>query len=97
MMKKKLMLCLALVERGDSVYVILVNDDNTMTTAQKQRIIQRSKLVDKMWFLVSPIYGEHDMTNSTVSLEYLSPVSKEYHNELLVLSAEKYKDYLKYA
>lgn len=78
------------------MYVILVNDDNTMTTSQKQRIIQRSKLVDKFWFLVNPMYGEHDMTGSTVSLEYVTPVSKRYRHEILVLSNEKYKNYLKY-
>jgi len=78
------------------MYIILINEDNTMSATQKQRIIQRSKLVDDLWFLVNPIYNGHDLTNATVLLEYVKPVSKEYKTETLVLSEERYKDYLKY-
>ena len=78
------------------MYVILVNDDNTMLATKKQRIVQRSKLVDDLWFLVKPTYNGHDMSMFTVSLEYVSPVSKKYQHEILTLSPEKYNDYLKY-
>ena len=78
------------------MYVILVNDDNTLSAPKKERIIQRSKLVDKFWFLVSPYYDGHDMTDCTVLLEYLKPTSKRYKSEILVLSEDRYEDYLKY-
>lgn len=78
------------------MYVILVNDDNTMLATKKQRIVQRSKLVDDLWFLVKPTYNGHDMSMFTVSLEYVSPISKKYQHEILTLSQEKYNDYLKY-
>lgn len=78
------------------MYVILINDDNSMSAPVKQRIIQRSKLVDDLIFLVKPMYNGHDMTNATVLLEYLKPVSKKYRNEILVLSDDKYEDHLKY-
>lgn len=78
------------------MYVILINDDNTLSAPKKQRIIQRSKLVDTMWFLTKPMYNGYDMTNSTVLLEYLKPTSKEYKTETLVLSDDMYEDHLKY-
>ena len=78
------------------MYVILVHDDNTLSVPHKQRIVQRSKLVDDFWILTSPIYNGHDMTDCTVLLEYVKPVSNEYKTETLVLSEEKYEEYLKY-
>lgn len=77
-------------------YVILVNEDNTLSTTKKERIMQRSKLVDTLWFLVHPMYKENDMTNATVMLEYLLPVSKKYKTEILRLSEDMYEDHLKY-
>lgn len=80
----------------DSTYVILVNDDNSMVATQKCRIVQRSKLVDNLWFLVKPMYGSHDMSKFTVLLEYLTPVSNKYRTEILELSDSDYNGYLKY-
>lgn len=78
------------------MYVLLVNEDNTISTTKRERIMQRSKCVDNLMFLVSPIYKEIDMANATVTLEYLKPVSHRYKTEILVLSDEMYKDHLKY-
>ena len=78
------------------MYVILVEDDNTLLTTQKERIMQRSKLVNNLWFLANPVYKEFDMTACTVMLEYLLPVSKSYRSEILVLSEDTYNGYLKY-
>lgn len=75
------------------MYVILVNDDNSLYGSKKERIMQRSKLVDDLVFIVDPIYrNKHDMTNASVVLEYLLPVSKRYKTEHLTLSDEKYND-----
>ncbi len=79
-----------------STYVILINDDNTMTVTQKRRIVQRSKLVDDLWFLVAPEYNGYNLANFTVLLEYLSPVSHKYRTEILSLSEDTYNGYLKY-
>ena len=37
-------------------YVILVNEDNTLYGSKKERIMQRSKLVDTLTFIANPIY-----------------------------------------
>lgn len=78
------------------MYVILVNDDNTMYATQRERIMQRSKLVDNLRFIVNQDYKGYDMSYCTVLMEYLLPVSKEYHSEILTLSDERYNDYLQY-
>lgn len=78
------------------MYVILVHDDNTLSAPKKERIMQRSKLVDNLWILSHPIYKGYDMTNCSVLLEYMLPVSKKYKSEILVKSEEMYEDHLKY-
>lgn len=79
------------------MYVILVNEDNSLYGSKKERIMQRSKLVDSLVFIVDPIYKGIDMTNATVMLEYILPVSREYKTVILTLSDEKYNDcYLQY-
>lgn len=77
------------------MYVILVNDDNTLSAPRKERIMQRSKLVDDLWFLSKPVYKNVNLTSATVSLEYVLPVSRQYRNEILKLDG-MYEDHLKY-
>lgn len=77
-------------------YVLLINEDNTISTTKRERIMQRSKLVDTLWFLVNPIYQKHDMSDSTVLLEYVLPCSKKYGTKILRLADEGYEEYLKY-
>lgn len=75
------------------MYTILVNDDNTLYGSKKERIMQRSKLVDNLVFIVNPIYKDmYDMTNASVIMEYVLPVSREYKTINLILSEERYKD-----
>lgn len=78
------------------MYTILVKDDHSLVATQRERIMQRSKLVNKMHFLVPPNFDGLDMTNTTVCLEYLRPISREYKAEVLIRSAELYKDHLEY-
>lgn len=78
------------------MYTILVTNDNELIVTVKERIMQRSKMVDKLHFLVEPMYKELDMTQFTVTLEYVLPVSKEYCSEKLVKSEELYKEHLEY-
>ena len=78
-------------------YTILVEQDNSLYGSHKERIMQRSKCVDNLIFIVDPIYkNTYDMTSATVMLEYLRPISKRYETELLVLSDERYNGFLQY-
>lgn len=77
-------------------YVVLINDDNTMTASKKERIVQRSKLIDTLCFLAPPTYQGHDMSKATVLLEYLLPVSHKYGSMILRKDPVGYKEYLKY-
>lgn len=78
------------------MYTILLNETNELITSVKERIMQRSKLVDNLHFLVDPIYKGHDMSEFMATMEYLLPASKELHTEQLTLSDELYKEKLEY-
>ena len=78
------------------MYTILLDETNQLVTSIKERIMQRSKLVDSLHFLIDPIYKGIDMSDFTVMLEYLLPVSREYKTEILVKSDELYKERLEY-
>ena len=78
------------------MYTLLLGENNQLVTTVKERIMQRSKLVDNLHFLVEPSYKGLDMSSFTVMLEYLTPVSREYKTEILVPSDEMYKDKLEY-
>lgn len=80
------------------MYIILVEQDNSLYGTKKERIMQRSTGVDSLMFIVDPMYkNAHDMTNASVVMEYLLPVSKTYKTEYLTLSDERYNNhYLQY-
>ena len=89
------------------MYTILVTDDNELKVTIKERIMQRSKMVDSFHFLVKPMYKENiDMTGFTVTMEYKLPFSNEYATkditEDLILTVDEegntvlYKDMLEY-
>lgn len=78
------------------MYTILVQDDHSLIATQRERIMQRSKCADTLHFLVPPNYDGMDMGATTVCLEYLTPVGREYKSEVLTLSEELYKDHLEY-
>lgn len=78
------------------MYVILVENDNSLYGSQKTKILQKEKLVNKLWFLVPPHYNGYDMSKFTVTMRYLLPISKEFVTETLELSDERYEEYLKY-
>ena len=79
------------------MYVILVNDDDTLYGSKKERIMARSKCVDNLVFIVNPIYrNTYDMTTATVMLEYVRPISRKYETEILKLCDERYNGFLQY-
>lgn len=79
-------------------YVFLLENDNEIIASHREVLMQRSKLVDEIWFLVNPKYKtcENDMSVFSVVLEYILPVSKSYNSLELVQDKEGYKEYLKY-
>lgn len=77
-------------------YIIIAEDDNSLYGSQKEKIMQREKLFNKIWFLTAPYYNGYDMSQCTVTMRYLLPISKEFKTETLVLSEERYQEYLKY-
>lgn len=78
------------------MYTFLIGEDNTLTATVVERIMERSKLVDSLHFLADPIYKDIDMSDFTVMMEYVLPVSKKYKTEILEKSDELYKDMLEY-
>lgn len=78
------------------MYVILVENDNSLYGSCKSKIMQREKLFNKLCFLVAPCYNGYDMSQCTVTMRYLLPISREFVTETLVLSEDRYEDYLKY-
>ena len=79
-------------------YIFLLENDNEIFASHREVLMQRSKLVDEVWFLVNPEYKtcENDMSVFSVILEYILPNSKSYHSLELVQDKEGYKEYLKY-
>ena len=77
-------------------YTIIVCDDGSLYGSHKTKIMQREKLFNKLWILVPPNYNGYDMSECTITMRYLLPISKEFKTETLVLSEEKYEEYLKY-
>jgi len=78
------------------MYTLLINENNEIITTVKERIMQRSKLVDNLHFLMSPMYKGIDMSEFTATMEYILPVSREYRTETLVKSNELYKEQIEY-
>ena len=78
------------------MYTILVCDDNSLYGSCKSKIMQKEKLVNKLCFLVAPHYNGYDMSQFTVTMRYLLPISREFVTETLELSDERYEEYLKY-
>jgi hypothetical protein len=81
---------------GVNMYTLLINENNEIVTTVKERIMQRSKLVDNLHFLMNPSYKGIDMSDFTVTMEYILPVSREYMTETLVKSDALYKGQLEY-
>lgn len=78
------------------MYTILIQDDNTIHASVRKRIIQGSKNIDILRFLIKPIYNEIDMSDFKVILTYILPISKERKTLTLTKSEELYKDRLEY-
>lgn len=78
------------------VSVLITNEDSAIIT-QKSPIMQRSKLVDNINFIVPKEYNSFLMEEFDTYLEYKMPVSHEIKLVQLTLTDKDYKtDYLQY-
>lgn len=77
-------------------YTFLLESDNCLTASRREVIMQKSKLVDEIHFLVNPQYKEENMSIFNVMLEFILPVSREYHTLELIQDQEGYNEYLKF-
>lgn len=78
------------------MYKIYVREDNSVLVSNKQRIMQRSSLVDTVQILVPKLYNDLDMTEFSCMMEYILPCSKEYKVEVLEKSEELYNECIQY-
>lgn len=78
------------------MYTFLLTENNELITTVKKRIMQRSKLVDNLRFLLNPTYEDIDMSDFTVMIEYLLPASRKYKTEILQKQDELYNGKLDY-
>lgn len=79
------------------MYTVKINDDNTVSIVAKQRIIQQSKLVDELFFIVPKLYNEYEMKDFEFWMQFQNPISHKINLEQLKLVDEDYKnDYLRY-
>lgn len=68
-----------------------MNKDKTLTQTVREVLLQKEKLVDKLCFILPLQYGDIDLTDAVVTLEYTDPANV-VHTELLVAEEEIYKE-----
>ena len=79
------------------MYTILVKNDNSLQPSiTDTKIIQGSKNIDYLRFLINPTYNDIDISELSVILTYILPVSKERKTLTLEKSEELYKERLEY-
>lgn len=79
------------------MFKILLDDDHSLIITCRECIMQRSKLVGELVFLIPAVYDSIlETRNCTVLLEYITPVSKHYRTEILTPSEETYENYVQY-
>lgn len=78
------------------MFTILVADDNQLIVTKKERIMQKSKLVDDLCFLVRPTYKGYNMEDYTVTMLYCLPESRKAVSETLTKSDEMHGEFLQY-
>lgn len=78
------------------MYTILVNDDHSLITTKKERIMQRSQGVNSLLFLVKQNLNDLDVDKCTVLLEYCTPKSKEYDSKILTPGDTYADEYLQF-
>ena len=79
------------------MYTLLIGDDNRIISTIKERIVQRSKLVNSIRIIVPEEYNGISMKECLAILYYQLPISKEWDSKELTASEELYKErYVEY-
>lgn len=76
--------------------ILITQTNELIDTTPKERIMQKSKLVDELHFIVDAMYKGTDMSTFTMVMEYKLPVSNEYKTQILEQSPELYEGMLEY-
>lgn len=77
--------------------VILINNDNIAITTEKETIMQRAKLVNKLSILCPQTYNGYDMSTFDLVMTYKLPISKNVRIVEMTRDEELYKEnYCKY-
>lgn len=79
------------------MYIILLQNDKSLIATNRCTIHQREKLVDKLVFLIPKLYGDIDLTDFTVQMQYLDQ-GNEASLEILTRDEENETrtDYMNY-
>lgn len=78
------------------MYTILITNDNEMDVSVIEPVVEGSNRANKIRFLVPQMYEDLDMSEFTVTLEYVIPKSRWSYDYVLEPSEELYKGMLEY-
>ena len=76
--------------------ILITQENELIDTTPKERIMQKSKLVDELHFIVDAMYKGTDMSTFTMVMEYKLPMSNEYKTQILEQAPELYEGMLEY-
>jgi len=74
------------------MYTFLICQDNTLIATEKDRIMEKSSLVDTLQFIVEKEYNGFDMSEFDLVIEGYLPISHEIQIETLTIADNNYKD-----
>lgn len=77
------------------MYTIIMDKYKNLNTTVKTTLFQNESMVDKIQFLIPPMYNGVDLSDYIVTLKYVDP-NGNFHSEVLEKDEELYKDYLRY-
>ena len=77
------------------MYTIIMDKYKNLNTTVRTSLYQNESMVDKIQFLIPPLYNDEDLSEYKVTLKYVDP-NGNFHTEVLTLDADLYKDYLRY-
>lgn len=74
------------------MYTFLICQDNSIIATEKDRIMEKSSLVDTLQFLVEKEYNGFDMREFDLIIEGYLPISHEIQVETLSIADDNYKN-----
>ena len=78
------------------MYTIVMDKYKNLNTTIRTTLFQKESLVDKIQFLVPPVYDEiENIADYNAVLKYVDP-NGNFHSEILACDSELYKNYLRY-